>query len=117
MRRGVGIVPAPLDAVNGRVSVYAEAYGLALRNGRSDYEVELALVPEDGRGTLGRLFGRARRGGVSTASEAQGVSADEAVVLSLDASGQRPGAYVLALRVTDRVSGTTAETSRPVTIE
>ncbi len=116
-RRGVGIVPAPLDAVSGRVSVYAEAYGLALNGGRTNYEVELALVPEDGRGTLGRLFGRARRGGVSTASSAQGASSDEAIVLSLDVSGQPAGAYTLALRVTDRVSGTAAETIRRVTVE
>ena len=118
VRGGWGLVPAPIAAfpAGQPLTVYAEAYGLGLASDRSDYQVELALVPEDDRGALGRIFGRRRRG-VSAQAEAQGAQSDESVVLSVDTAGQRPGAYVLALRVTDRVSGETAEATRDVTLE
>lgn len=119
-RGGFGIVPLPLAtfAAGGSLTVYAEAYGLALGpDGRTRSDVELVLVPDDERGPLGRLFGRERRRGVSAQAEASGDRADEPVVLSLDASGQPAGAYRLALRVTDRVSGAVAEAERDVTLE
>ena len=118
-RGGFGIVPLPLAAAPAGqpLTVYAEAYGLALEAGWSRYSVELALVPADDRSALGRLFGQSRRRGVSTQSEATGSHADEAVVLSVDTQGQPAGTYRLALRIADRVSGASVETEREVTLE
>ncbi len=109
-RNGLAIWAAPwgVFATTDPIVVYAEVYGLELRDGQTDYEVEARLVPRDAsRGvgrTLRRLFG-ARPRGVGTAAEAQGDAPDDWQSLTVDASGQAPGLYTLTVTIRDRVAG------------
>lgn len=90
------------------IALYVEVYGLALREGRTEYEVEARLVPRDTRGAiargLSRLFGGRARG-VGTAAEAQGDTPDDYQSLVVDARGQAPGVYTLTVTIRDRVAG------------
>ena len=119
-RGGLAIVPAARArfAPGDPLYVYAELYGLALRDGRSDASVETALVPIDARPPLrrawDRLAGRRGRTSVSVATDLSGDLADESVPLYLDTTGQPPGRYRLQIRVRDRASGATTETEREV---
>jgi GWxTD domain-containing protein len=121
MRRGERIIPLIADTLAraARLSVYAEVYGLALRDGRTDAEAEVGLVPaETGSGLrrmADRLFGR-RPAGVATAIELQGSTATDALLLALDASGLPSGRYRLVLRVADRIGGQEAESSREIVL-
>lgn len=121
-RDGVSAQPAPWGVFGGDDPVFLlfEVYGLDLRDGRSDYEVEARLVPKDTSRGLRRLARRVFGGGdpaVSTAFEAQGDRADETQYLSLDAAGQDPGLYTLTVTVRDRVSGETAEQETDLLLE
>jgi GWxTD domain-containing protein len=122
VRRGERIVPLVADTLarGARVAVYAEVYGLTLRDGRTDAEAEVGLVPaETGSGlrrAAARLFGRPRPSGVATAVEIQGSDPTDAVALALDASGLPPGRYRLVLRLADRPGGRTAEASREIVL-
>ncbi len=122
VRRGDALVPLAADTLarGASVSVYAEVYGLTLPGGRSDAEAEVRLVPIDTRSgvgrTVGRLFGRGRPRGVSTAIEISGSTETDAVALTLDARALAPGPYRLVLRITDRAAGASAETARNVVL-
>ena len=119
-RGGLAIVPATRArfAPGDPLHVYAELYGLALRDGRSDASVETVLVPVDDRPPLRRVWdritGRRGRPAVSVATDLSGDLADEPVSLYLDTTGQPPGRYRLRIRVEDRVSGATAESERAI---
>ena len=119
-RSGLAIVPATRArfAPGDPLYVYAELYGLALRDGRSDASVETVLVPVDDRPPLRRVWdrvaGRRGRSAVSVATDLSGDLADEPVSLYLDTTGQPPGRYRLRIRVEDRVSGATAESERAI---
>ncbi len=123
VRRGEALVPLAADTLSrsAAVSVYAEVYGLALPGGRSNAEAEVRLVPTDTRSgvgrTVGRLFGRGRPRGVSTAVDLSGSTETDAVALALDARALPPGPYRLVLRITDRSSGQTAEDELTVVLE
>ncbi len=123
IRRGDAVIrpsPEAVYAVADPVAVYAEVYGLNLRDGLARYTVEAALVPDDRRAgvvrAIGGLFGRGRRRGVAVRVDASSPTPDAGIPLLLDASRQRPGAYTLTLAVTDEASGETVETSRAVTL-
>ena len=121
-RGGVSILPAPwgVFAPGRPVYLYVETYGLALRDGQSDFEVQAELVPKDlttGLRRLGRrLLGR-REQGVASTFEAQGSSADDSQQVQLDTAGQPPGLYTLTVTVRDRVSGATAERETDLLLE
>ncbi|OZC02537.1 GWxTD domain-containing protein [Rubricoccus marinus] len=123
IRRGDAIIrptPEAVFASGDPVAVYAEVYGLRVRDGLARYSVEAALVPDDGRPgvvqAIGGLFGRGRRRGVAVRIDASSPSADAGIPLLLDASRQRPGAYTLTLAVMDEATGETVETARAVTL-
>ncbi|HEX8384855.1 MAG TPA: hypothetical protein VF576_01660, partial [Rubricoccaceae bacterium] len=123
VRSGTELAPLVADTL-GRgapISVYAEAYGLAVDRGRTDADAEARLVAADTRSgvrrSLDRLFGRSRRAGVSSATEFQGTLPDEPLSLSLDAADLPPGRYRLVLRLTDRRTGQTAEAERDIVLE
>ncbi|HEX8386159.1 MAG TPA: GWxTD domain-containing protein [Rubricoccaceae bacterium] len=122
VRGGVAVQPAPWGVFGAGqpVYVYVELYGLALRDGQTDFEVEAELVPKDvstGIRRLGRrLLGR-RQQGVASTFEAQGSSADDAQDVQLDTTGQPPGLYTLTVTVRDRVSGATAERETDLLLE
>jgi hypothetical protein len=121
-RRGYEVVPAPW-AVFGRgqpLYLYFEAYGLETNAGGSArYEVEAMLVPADERGRLRRLWDDVRRArperGVSVAVESSGRGSDQGQYLILDLADQKPGEYVLALRV--RQGERVVEAERGVELE
>jgi len=121
-RDGVSVQPAPwgVFGAGDPIYLYVEAYGLGLRDGQSDYEIEANLSPKDTsrglRRIARRLFGRGRAA-VSSAFEAQGSTPDEPVYLFLDATGQPPGLYTLTVTVRDRVSGAEAEQETDLLIE
>ncbi len=112
-RRGFEIVPAPeaVFAVGQPVYVYFEGYGLAASGGGSRYAVEVALrprAPATGLARLARrLFGEPERG-VAVEFEGSSPARSFGDYVVLDASGQRPGPYVLTLRLRDLASGATA---------
>ena len=122
LRDGIVVQPAPWGVfrVGDPVYLYAEAYGLGLSGGRSDYEVEASLRPKDTaggvRGLARRLFGRDGTA-VSSAFEVQGDRPDEQVYLFLDATGQEPGLYTLTVTVRDRVTGAQAERETDLFLE
>ena len=111
------INPAPTGhfATDEPIYLYVEAYGLALENGRTNYEIEAVLRPVDDAGvitrTLGRLLGRRPPAAVSVQFAISGTASDEGQYVIFDASGQEPGAYELTLRVHDQNAGATVETS------
>lgn len=114
VRNDLSIAPAPwgVFGVDEPVFVYVELYGLGLRDGRTEYDVEARLIPRDDRRGLARVFGRmlgGRERGVGASSESQGASTDDWQSLTLDARGQAPGTYTLQLVVRDRVSGRSAQ--------
>lgn len=129
VRRGLSLVPVVADTLAraAAISVYAEVYGLAMRDGRTAGEAEARLVAVDTRSGIrraaDRLLRRSGRRGVSVAAEFEGAAPEQesgtgdALSLSLDASGLSPGAYRLVLKVTDRHAGRSAETERTVVIE
>ncbi len=123
------LVPLVADTLSraAPVAVYAEAYGLVARDGRTDVTAEVRLVPADTRSgvrrTVDRLLGRRRRGVATASAEFQGIAAraasqgiGEPLALSLDASGLPPGRYRLVLRVVDRNAGQTAEAGLDVVL-
>ncbi|MDX1420191.1 MAG: GWxTD domain-containing protein [Rubricoccaceae bacterium] len=124
VRRGPFVIqPAPQArfAAGEPVYLYAEVYGLALRDGGTRYAVEAVLKPADEAGALARaarfLLGRRAPEGVSVRFDAAGASPDEGQYVILDTAGQPPGAYVLTLRFTDRHTGATAEAARRLDLD
>lgn len=122
VRGGVAVQPAPWGVFGAGqpVYVYVELYGLALRDGQTDFEVEAELVPKDvttGLRRLGRRILGRREQGVASTFEAQGSTADDAQDVQLDTTGQPPGLYTLTVTVRDRVSGATAERETDLLLE
>lgn len=122
VRGGVAVQPAPWGVFGAGqpVYVYVEVYGLALRDGQTDFEVEAELVPKDvttGLRRLGRRILGRREQGVASTFEAQGSTADDAQDVQLDTTGQPPGLYTLTVTVRDRVSGATAERETDLLLE
>lgn len=124
VRRGEFVLqPSPTAAASTTepLVVYAEAYGLRLDGGRTRFDVEAVLAPDDQAGALARLARRVRGRrpppSVSMSTTERGTGPDDAVALTLDVRDQAPGAYVLTLRIRDLVSGETASSSRSVRLE
>ena len=123
VRRGVRIVPAAVAAFSRRAPffVYVEVYGLGLRDGRTDYTFEAALVPRDSRPALRRaldgLLGRARDAGVATETRASGGADTDEQYVALDASGVPPGRYTLVVRVRDAVGDAEVVAEREILLE
>ncbi|MCH7977110.1 MAG: hypothetical protein IIC18_11255, partial [Bacteroidetes bacterium] len=118
IRRGNFFIhPAPTGqfAPDEPIYLYVEAYGLAFKNGRTNYEIEAVLRPVDDAGvlarTLGRLLGRRPPAAVSVQFAISGTASDEGQYVIFDAFGQEPGAYELTLRIHDQNAGATVETS------
>ncbi|NNF57132.1 MAG: GWxTD domain-containing protein [Rhodothermaceae bacterium] len=119
VRRGPFVLhPSPQNqfATDAPIYLYVEAYGLTLREGRTQYEVEAILKPEDHAGALARvarrLFGRPPPSGVSVRYPLSGTTADEGQYAILDVVAETPGPYLLTLRIHDLHAGRTVETTR-----
>ena len=66
---------------------------------------------------LGQTFGRKQRQGVSARYDSGGDRTDEGHYLLLDVSQEPAGTYVLAVRVTDQVTGKEVQAQRRVILE
>lgn len=64
-----------------------------------------------------RAFGRKPGEGVSARYDGSGDQTDEGQYLLLDVSEESPGTYVLAVRVTDQVTGEEVQAQRRVILE
>jgi hypothetical protein len=69
------------------------------------------------RRLIQRAFGGREQVGVAAGFEGSGTTPDDGQYLVLDTVNQTPGMYVLAVRVTDTLSGQTAEVQRDVILE
>ena len=121
-RDDVSVQPAPWGVfrVGDPVYLYFEPYGLAMTDGRTDYEVEASLRPKDTSTGVRRLARRVFGSddpAVSSAFEVQGDRPDDTVYLFLDAAGQEPGLYTLTVTVRDRISGQSADRETDLLLE
>ena len=124
LRDGLSILPAPwgVYARTQPIYFYFEGYNLSQSaDGTTRYAVEAVLVrSEKKKGAdklVRRAFGRGNKAGVSSRFEGTGTTPDEGQYLILDASSQEPGAYILAVRLTDQLTGRTAEARRNLVLE
>lgn len=124
VRRGdVVLHPAPWGVASTAepLVLYAEVYGLRVRDGATAFEVDAVLDPVDEAGPLGRLArrvaGRRLPPAVSAASTERGDASDDAVALSLDLRDQPPGTYTLTLTIRDLAARSSASASRTVRLE
>ena len=120
VRDGLAITPVPwgVFGVGDPIYVYVETYGLTLVDGRTSYSVEAQLLPEAKRnGLLGAILGRGQGPGVAVRNDPEGDRETESTAFLIDASGQEPGRYTLRIEVTDRATGETVSTERPVILE
>ncbi len=122
VRHGFSISPAPWSVFpNGRpIYLYFEAYHLAQdENGKTDYEVEVLLTPQDEAKGIGRLFkGLFGRGkGVSVRYSGSGSVSDEAQYQILDAQGRSPGAYTVLLHLRDNIARKTVVSQKELYLD
>jgi len=120
---GVHLVPvlAPEFFAGESLYVYYEIYNLTLdANRRSGYRLDYAMAPEAEDQSivnravirLGKIFGLNRQRAVTGSSfETSGDRETEKLYQGLEILGQPAGRYHLTIRVTDRVSGLSAERS------
>ena len=121
-RDGLLIEPAPwgVFGLEAPVYLYFEMYNLSFDTDASTrFAVEAVLVEGEDDEDLEKLIRRAfqRREGVSVRFEGSGSKGEQGQYLMLDVHRESPGTYVLAVRVTDRVSGKTLEAHRSLVLE
>lgn len=121
-RRGLSITPAPWSvfATEQPIYLYFEIYNLEKgAEGRTDYEMEARLTPQDDDKGIGGFFKNllGRTDGVSVGLPGSGTASDEGHYLILDASNQVAGLYTLTLRVRDKVSGKSVERQKELFLE
>lgn len=113
VRKGFSILPAPRDVYSTEwpIYLYFEVYGLALNaRGRTDYDVEITLEPQNVDRGVRRLFRRKRdKEGVSVSYKGNSSEPEESLYQILDVSGQKPGPYTLTLTVRDNETGEQSE--------
>ena len=124
LREGLLIQPAPwgVFAKQQPLYLYFESYGLRKNNGgQTQYSVEVVLVEAQKEKGLAKLirraFGRKQGEGVSARYDGGGDRTDEGQYLLLDVSQESAGTYVLAVRVTDQVTGKEVQAQRRVILE
>ncbi|MDE2825694.1 MAG: hypothetical protein OXL40_00105 [Bacteroidota bacterium] len=121
VRRGFSILPAPRNVYSTEwpIYLYFEVYGLALNaRGRTDYDVEITLEPQNSDRRIRRLFRRKRdKEGVSVSYRGNSSEPEESLYQILDVSGQKPGLYTLTLSVRDNETREEAERVQEVFLQ
>jgi hypothetical protein len=122
VRNGFSILPAPWSvyAIDQPIYAYYETYNLERdASGKTDYDVELLLVPKEQAKGLRKLFKGLVGGekGVSVSYHGSETLRNENLYQILDASDQETGLYTLILRVRDNIAGQTVETERDLFLE
>ena len=109
IRKDLSILPAPRNVylTEWPIYLYFEIYGLTLNTqGKTDYDVEIKLEPEDTRRGIRRLFKRNRGGeGVSVSYRESGSQSEESLYQILDINDQKTGPHTLTLVVRDNETG------------
>ncbi len=125
LRKDLSILPAPRNVylTEWPTYLYFEVYGLTLNTrGKTDYDIEIKLEPEDTSRGIRRLFGgvfrRNRdREGVSVSYRASGSQSEESLYQILDVGDQKTGPYVLTLVVRDNETGEESKRTRSLFLE
>ena len=122
VRRGLSIRPAPWSVFSQRqpVYLYFEAYGLRQgEDGRTDYEVDISLVPKETAKGVAKVFKGLFGGeeGVSVRYTGSGTTPDPSEYQILDATDQPPGLYTLTVRIRDRLAGEAVEAEQDLFLE
>ena len=122
VRRGLSIRPAPWSVFSQRqpVYLYFEAYGLRQgEDGRTDYEVDISLVPKETARGVAKVFKGLFGGeeGVSVRYTASSTTPDPSEYQILDATDQPPGLYTLTVRIRDRLAGEAVEAEQDLFLE
>lgn len=109
IRKDLSILPAPRNVylTEWPIYLYFEIYGLTLNTqGKTDYDVEIKLEPEDASRGIRRLFKRNRGGeGVSVSYRESGSQSEESLYQILDINDQKTGPHMLTLVVRDNETG------------
>ncbi len=122
VRHGLSILPAPWSVYSAEqpIYLYFETYDLQRGDdGKTDYDVEILLVPKERARGIAKLFKGLLGGekGVSVGYHGSGVLRDEHNYQILDASEQETGLYTLILRVRDNVAKRTVEEEQDLFLE
>ncbi|MCY4673432.1 MAG: hypothetical protein OXD43_06690 [Bacteroidetes bacterium] len=125
LRKDLSILPAPRNVylTEWPTYLYFEVYGLTLNaRGKTDYDIEIKLEPEDTSRGIRRLFGgifrrNKDREGVSVSYRASGSQSEESLYQILDVSDQKTGPYVLTLVVRDNETGEESKRTRSLFLE
>lgn len=123
VRGDLSITPAPWSVFrrDRPIYLYFELYDLSLNAAnRTDYEIEAALVEKNQarglRRIVGSLFGR-DEAGVSVRVPGTGTETDTREYLILDVADQETGLYTVILRIRDKNTGKTVETTTDLFLE
>lgn len=122
VRHGFSIRPAPWSVFDHTkpIYLYFETYGLERgADGKTQYEVEIQLVPKDEARGLSKLFKglTGRKKGVSIKAPGSGTLTDEGQYQILDAVDMEPGLYAVTLRVRDLIAKRTVTTEQDLFLE
>ncbi len=121
IRKDLSILPAPRNVylTEWPIYLYFEIYGLTLNaQGKTDYDVEIKLEPEDTSRGVRRLFRRNRGGeGVSVSYRESGSQSEESLYQILDINDQKTGPYTLTLVVRDNETGEESSRTQSLFLE
>ncbi len=122
VRNGLSILPAPWSvyATDQPIYLYFETYNLEPdQTGKTDYDVEILLVPKERARGIAKLFKGLLGGekGVSVTYQGSGTLRSEGLYQILDASDQEMGLYTLILRLRDNVAKRTVEEEQDLFLE
>ncbi|MEM1093183.1 MAG: GWxTD domain-containing protein [Bacteroidota bacterium] len=113
-RGETNVIPNPSYTFTTEQAVYAyfEVYNLTFAaDDQTDYVVEYTLVPQRKRRGL---FRRAPRPAVTLSVPQRSADRSTIEYTEIDVSNADPGQYILRASITDRVTGQTATTERPL---
>jgi len=113
-RGEANVIPNPSYTFTTEQAVYAyfEVYNLTFAaDDQTDYVVEYTLVPQQKRRGL---FRRAPRPPITLSVPQRSADRSTIEYTEIDVSNADPGQYILRASITDRVTGQTATTERPL---
>ncbi|MDZ7267753.1 MAG: GWxTD domain-containing protein [candidate division KSB1 bacterium] len=121
VRNGLALLPNPFKqfSLSQPVQLYFEIYNLALNEeGRAQFLLQYTVQALKGKsGGFAGLFGGGDRTKISLTFERETNSRDTFEQTGLDLSAAKPGEYELTVKVTDRVSGASAEAKSMIRLD
>ena len=121
LRKDLSILPAPRNVylTEWPIYLYFEVYGLTPNaRGKTDYDIEITLEPEQTTRGIRRLFRRKKdREGVSVSYRGSGSESEESLYQILDISDQKTGSYALTLVARDNETGEESKRTQSLFLE